>query len=196
MHIDDDVRGDLRAGTWGAALFGGAIILGLLFHGQLLLALVGLLTVLVTIPVVRIVYAGVIHPLTSTTARIVARAAGEEPYVGRPVQAGHPAQPASARTPGYTILTRCGCGAAIEVNAFIPAVTQRAMLEPFFTVHEACMARALAGEPGAEPMMSTITCCCGQQLTVDLVHTEREEMVRQSDAFMEAHRSCGSSPQP
>lgn len=181
MHIDDDVRWDLRVGTWGAALFGGAIIVGVLVYGQLLLALVGLLTLLVTIPVVRVVYAGVIHPVTSTAARIVARAAGEDYMPDRvPPAASHRSGdlPTSGKAPEYTIVTRCGCGAAVEVNDSVPRDTQRAMLEPFFTVHEPCMARALDEEPGAEPMISTITCCCGQQLTVDLVHTERAELAR------------------
>lgn len=197
MPISDDVRGDLRAGTWGAALFGGAIIMGLLLYGQLLLALVGVVTLLAMIPVLRIVYAGIIHPVTSTAARIVASAAGEAPYTPRrttPAAAHRSPKhlPICGKSPEYTILARCGCGAAIEVNASISREIQRAMLEPFFTVHEVCMAQALAGEPSAEPMTSTVTCCCGQLLTVDLVHTEREEMVRQSDAFIEGHRSCAA----
>ena len=171
-----------------------------MLHGQLLLAVVGLVTLLVTIPVIGIVYAGVIQPVTSTTARIVARAAGEEPpdTPGRTLlAAAHRPRnlPTSDLTPEYTVRTRCGCGAAVEVNASIPEEIQRAMLEPFFTAHEPCMAQALAGEPGAEPMLSTITRCCGQQLTADLVHTERDELARQSDAFMEAHRECASARQ-
>ncbi|MGH3640365.1 MAG: hypothetical protein ACRDUX_15210 [Mycobacterium sp.] len=194
LNDSDDLRGDLRAGTLGAALLGGALIVGLLAHGQLLLALVGLLTLLVTIPVIRMVYAGVIHPLTSTAASIVARAAGEEPYAPTrrdwPSQASQPARSEPAAKPAYTIVVRCGCGAAIEVNASISTDIQRAMLELFFTVHESCMARALAHDPGVSPMTSTITCACGRQLTVDVANTERDEMARQSEAFITAHRGC------
>lgn len=200
MALSDDDRGDLRAGTWGAGVIGGLITLGLLAYGQFLLVLVALPVLLVTIWVCRIVLAGLMYPLASTAARIVTLAAGEEPYEPRSSQQftsrpPPPANPNSAK-PAYTVVVRCGCGAAMEVNALIPADTQRATLTPFFEAHQACMARALAHEPGMAPMTSTITCVCGQQLTVDVAFTPSEEMKRLSDAFIDEHRRCGAMATP
>jgi hypothetical protein len=193
MPTEDD-RSDLRAGTWGAAVVGGILVVGLLLHGQVLLAAVALPSVVIGIWISRIAVTGFMYPLASTAARIVSNAAGEELYTPRPGGSSGArrtrAPSASGQTPAYSVLTRCGCGAAIEVNASIPTETQRAMLTPFFQAHEPCAARVLAGERGVQPMTSTVTCCCGQQLTVDVVRTHREEMAQRADAFIAMHRRC------
>ena len=195
MQITDEDRGDVRAGTWGAVAVGGAIVVGLLLHAQIVFALVAGAVLLVTIAICRVVLVGVMYPVASTAARIVARAAGDAPFEAGRGSHASPAKPSDAvpaARPAYSVRTSCGCGAAIEVTALVAADTQRAMLTPFFEVHEPCVARALAGEPDATPMTSTVTCCCGEQLTVDLVSTQREEMAQRADAFIAVHRGCAS----
>lgn len=176
-------------------MVGGVIVVGLLLHAQILLALLALTFLLVTIAICRLVLVGVMYPMASTVARIVARVAGEAPCEARGSLASLASQASDAvpaARPAYSVRTSCGCAAAIEVTASIAADIQRAMLTPFFEIHEPCVARALAGDPGVTPMTSTVTCCCSQQLTVDVVHTPREEMAQRADAFIAEHRVCTS----
>lgn len=106
-------------------------------------ALVAVASTLIGIWLARIAYMGFVSPLATAAGRIAAHAAGgDAPSSRRAPRTPSPSTPHEAvprtadpqrlQRPAYTAVTRCGCGAAVEVNALVPADAQRAVLITFF----------------------------------------------------------------